>query len=68
VQKLCGFSKYLIFPKNNIKGCTKETKTFFFGFLSPTRINPCSYVSPFTMENQGYVVLYEQLFGTIFEK
>jgi len=63
VQKLCSFSKYLFFPKNNIKGCTKETKTFYFGFLGPTRINHCSYVSPFTMKNQGYVVLYEKLFG-----
>jgi len=65
VQKLCGFSKYLFFPKNNIKLCTKETKVFFLG---PTKINPCSYVSPFTIENQGYVVLYEKLFGKIFEK
>jgi len=62
VQKLCGFSKYLFFPKNNIKGSTKEKKTFFLGFLGPIRINPCSYVSPFTMKNQGYVVLYEKLF------
>jgi len=31
-------------------------------FLGPTRITPCSYVSPFIMENQGHVVLYEKLF------
>jgi len=28
--------------------------------LGPTRINPRSYVSPFIIENQGYVVLYEK--------
>jgi len=37
-------------------------------FSGPTMINPCSYVSPFTMENQGYVVLYEKLFAKLFEK
>jgi len=46
----------------------KRNKNNFFYFLGSTRINPCSYVSPFTTENQGYVVLYEKLFGKLFAK
>jgi len=61
------FQNIYFSQKNNIKGCTKET-TFFFSFFGPTRINHRSYVTPFTMENQGYVVLYEKLFGKLFEK
>jgi len=69
MQKLCGFSKYLFFPKNNIKECTKETNFFYFYFLGLTMINPYSYISPFTMKNhEGYVVLYKKLFGKLFEK
>jgi len=55
--KGCSFSKYLFSPKKIINEFTKEIK-IFFGFFGPTRINPRSYVSPFTIENQGYVVLY----------
>ena len=41
-----------------------------FCFLGPIRITPCSYVSPFIMENQGHLVLYEKLFEkkTIYSK
>ena len=39
---------------------TKETKIIFLCFLGATKINLCCYVSPFTLENQGYVVLYEK--------
>jgi len=56
--KGCGFSKHLFFPKVIIKECTKETKIIFC-FLGP-KINHRSYVSPFIMENHGYVVLYEK--------
>jgi len=59
VQKDVVFSKYLIFPKIIIKECKKKQK-YFFGFLGLTRINPRSYISSFTMENQGYVVIYEK--------
>ena len=42
---------------------TKENKgnkkRFFFCLLGLTRITLCSYVSPFIMENQGHVVLYD---------
>ena len=39
----------------------RNTKDFFC-FLGPTRITPCSYISPFIIENQDHVVLYEKLF------
>jgi len=38
----------------------QKKQKYFFGFLGTTRINPHSYVSPFTMENQGYVVLLQK--------
>ena len=60
VQKLCGFSKYLIFPKISNKRMYKKNLKYFFEFLGPTRINPRSYVSPCELENQGYIVLYEK--------
>jgi len=41
---------------------SKETKKKIFIFLGPTRINLCSYVSSFIMENQGHVVFYEKIF------
>jgi len=43
-----------------------QKKQYFIVFFGLMRINPRSYVSPFTMENQGYVVLYEKLFDLIF--
>jgi len=49
----CLFSK--IIKREN----SKETKKIFV-FLGPTRITPCSYVSPFIMENQDHVVLYKK--------
>jgi len=38
----------------------QKKQKYFFSFLGPTRTNPRSYVSPFTMKNQGYIVLYEK--------
>jgi len=32
-----------------------------FCFLGPTRLTPCSYVSPFMMENQSHIVLLKNL-------
>ena len=51
----CLFSK--IIKRENSQETKKE-----FCFLGPTRINLCFYVSPFIMENQGHVVLYEKTF------
>jgi len=45
----------------------KRNKNNSFGFFGPTRINLCSYVSPFTMENQSYIVLYGKLFDKLFD-
>jgi len=36
----------------------QKKQKYFFDILGPTRINPHSYVSPFKMENQGYVVFF----------
>jgi len=46
----------------------KKQKYFFgfFWFFGPTRINPRSYVSPFTMENPGLRSFYEKLFEKLF--
>jgi len=52
--------KIFIFPENNNKWIYKRNKNNFLIFLGPTRINHRSYVSPFMMENQGYVVLCEK--------
>jgi len=48
---------FIFLNNNNSKRTYKRNKNNFFSFLGLTRINFRSYVSSFTMENQGYVVL-----------
>jgi len=40
--KGCDFQNIYFSPKMIINEFTKETKIYFFGFLGPTRINPCN--------------------------